>query len=60
MFWEMRAAPVRDLVEVKIAVAQSGGGYSSVGQLMMCPDEWQDFASRLGLQQDDNGVWRSR
>ena len=60
MFWEVRTASVRDFIEAKIAVAQSGGGYSSVGQLMMRPDEWRDFAGRLGLQQDDSGVWRSR
>ena len=60
MFWEVHTQSVRYLIEVKIAVAQSGGDYSSVGQLMMHPDEWRDFAGRLGLQQDDSGVWRSR
>ncbi len=60
MVWEARTISVRDLVEAKIAVAQSDSDYSWVGQLMMGPDEWQDFADRLGLQQDDNGIWRSR
>ena len=60
MFWEVRTASVRDFIEAKIAVAQIGSDYSSVGQLMMHPDEWQDFSNRLGLQQDDSGVWRSR
>ena len=60
MFWEARTKSVRDLVEVRVAVAQSGGDYSSVGQLMMHSDEWQDFANRLGLLQGVDGVWRSR
>ena len=60
MVWEARTTSVRDLVEVMVAVAQSGGDYSYAGQLMMAPDEWQDFANRLGLLQGVDGVWRSR
>ena len=59
MIWEARIKVVGDWVEAKIAVAQSGSDYSWVGQLMMHPNEWHDFAGRLGLQQGDNGVWRS-
>ncbi len=47
--WEAGTTSVRDLVEAKISAARIGGDYSYVGQLMMHPDEWQDFTSRLGL-----------
>jgi hypothetical protein len=59
MIWEARTTSVRDLIEAKIAVAQSSDDYSYVGHLMMHPDEWQDYTSRLGLKQGDGGVWRS-
>ena len=59
MIWEVDTKSVGNWVEAKIVVARGGDDYSWLGQLMMLPDEWQDFASRLGLQQCDNGVWRS-
>ena len=59
MNWEARTESVGNWVEAKIIVERAGGNLSWVGQLMMRPEEWQDIASRIGLQQGDNGVWRS-
>ena len=59
MIWEVDTKFVGSWIEAKIVVARGEGDYSWIGQLMMRPDEWQDFANRLGLQQDDNGDWRS-
>ena len=60
MIWEAITQPVGDWIEVKIVVSRGDDDYSWAGQLMILPDEWQDFASRLGLRQDDDGTWRSR
>ena len=59
MIWEVDTKNVGDWIEAKIVVARGEGDYSWIGQLMMRPDEWQDFANRLGLQQDEIGGWRS-
>ena len=60
MIWEVDTKFVGEWIEAKIVVARGGGDYSWVGQLMMRPDEWQDFASHFGLQQYGNGIWRSK
>ncbi len=59
MIWEVDTKFVGNWIEAKIVIARDDGDYSWVGQLMMRPDEWQDFVSRLELQQDGNGDWRS-
>ena len=59
MVWEVDTKLVGDWIEAKIVVARDDGDYSWVGQLMMRSDEWQDFASHLGLRESGNGVWRS-
>ena len=59
MIWEARTKRVGDLIESKVAVARNGRDYSWAGQLMMYPDEWQDFTERFGLREGDDGVWRS-
>ncbi len=60
MIWEAHTKHVGDWIESKVAVARDGQDYSWVGQLMMRPDEWQDFARRSGLREGDDGVWRSQ
>ncbi len=60
MIWEARVKRVGEWVESKIAVARDARDFSWVGQLMMRPDEWQDFTERFGLRKGDDGVWRSR
>ena len=59
MIWEARTKRVGEWVESKIAVARDEQNFSWAGQLMMRPDEWQDFARRFGLREGDDGVWRS-
>ncbi len=59
MIWESRAKYVGDWIECQVAVARNNQDYSWVGQLMMHPDEWQDFTRRFGLREGDDGVWRS-
>ena len=59
MIWEVRTKNVGEWVESKIAVARDEQDFSWVGQLMMRPDEWQDFTRRFGLREGDGGVWRS-
>jgi hypothetical protein len=59
MIWKARTKSVGDWTEVKIAVARDGQHFSWTGQLMIHPDEWRDFAERLGLREGDGGVWRT-
>ncbi len=59
MIWEVDTKFVGDWIEAKIVVARGGGDYSWIGQLLMRPDEWQDFARRLGLHEGDKDAWRS-
>lgn len=60
MVWEGRTKFIGDWVECKLAVAASADEqYSWVGQLMMRPDEWRDFSSRMGLKEVSAALWRS-
>jgi len=59
MIWEVDTKFVGEWIEAKIVVARDDGGYSWIGQLVMRPDEWQEFVSHLGLRQCGNGSWRS-
>ena len=60
MVWEGRTKSIGDWVECKLAVAASADGqYSWVGQLMIRPDEWRDFATRMRLKEVSAALWRS-
>lgn len=60
MIWEARTKHIGEWIESKIAVAHDGQDFSWVGQLMMHPNEWQDFTERFDLREGDDGVWRSQ
>ncbi len=59
MVWEGRTKFIGDWVECRLAVATAGEEFSWVGQVKMRPDEWLDFAERMGLKEISAALWRS-
>ncbi len=60
MVWEGRIVSAGEWVECKLAVAPAGGGnFSWVGQIMMRPEEWRDFAARMRLVEVSAALWVS-
>ncbi len=49
-----------DWVECKLSVASAvSGNFSWVGQIMMRPEEWRDFADRMKLVEVSAALWVS-
>ncbi len=60
MEWEGRIVSAGEWVECKLSVASSvGENFSWVGQLMMRPEEWRDFADRMKLVEVSTALWVS-
>lgn len=58
MVWEGRIKTAGEWVECKLSVAPAlGEDFSWVGQLMMRPEEWHDFSTRLNLREVSAAVW---
>ena len=58
MIWESRIVSAGEWVECKLSVAPAAGGnFSWVGQLMMRPEEWRDFADRMKLVEVSATLW---
>ncbi len=60
MVWEGRIVSAGEWVECKLAVAPAvSGNFSWVGQIMMRPEEWCDFADRMRLVEVSAALWVS-
>lgn len=60
MVWEGRIVSAGDWVECKLSVAPADRGkFSWVGQIMMRPEEWRDFADRMKLVEVSTALWVS-
>ena len=60
MAWEGRIVSAGEWVECKLSVAPAvGGDFAWVGQIMMRPNEWRDFADRMKLVEVSGSLWVS-
>jgi hypothetical protein len=60
MVWEGSIVSAGEWIECQLSVAPAvGGRFSSVGRIMMRPEEWQDFRERMALSEVSTDLWTS-
>ncbi len=60
MTWTARPKHLNGLAQITLDVSEAGDDVGSLaGHLTLSTSQWQDFARRMELREEPDGVWRS-